>query len=324
MGVARWVVWAVAVQVCLAGVVWGQDLRIENEYKLTVPGELTEQVWEHLRARYENAETFFSEHDGAFRATFADELFFDQYFDTPELTVLKMDGGVRHRRRFILDGNTRKHGRELVQVKLARPGDLAVNRTEIKFDTRSTRRIRDYGDAHPVLGLVKRSDRKEFRRVAANAGIDADALRPTLLLQQRRRRVYVLRNDAPFATITLDEVSTTHWWKTVRFTELEMELNEIGYTEADEAGRAMMQAVNDAMKRDLLETFPAIKQDQTPKYTKMFKAFGEEYAFFETAMRLSMPFEVVFAVGAVGMAGATVVVWRRRRMARLAQQTTAP
>ena len=54
--------------------------------------------------------------------------------------------------------------------------------------------------------------------------------------------------------------------------ELELELNEINYTLGDSTIRAKMEAINEAIKGDLLANFPSIKQDQTPKYNKGFEA----------------------------------------------------
>lgn len=293
----------------------GQAHRIENEYKLTVPRELTEAVWQHLETRYRDVEAFLAPYGGTFTVSFADEHFRDQYFDTPDLDMLRMHGGVRHRMRSIVgaDESNRKHGRELIHIKLNRPDDLIVNRSEYKFPVRASRRIRDYGDAHPVMGLIKRGSRAAFRRQMAALGVSVNELRPSLLIEQRRRRVYLSRDHAPFATITLDEVSTSHWGKKVAFTEIELELNENAYTDADAAHRDAMQAVNDALKRDLMQAFPMLRQDQTPKYNKAFNALAQEFIYFPAAFRLGMPFELLGAGCGATMLGVGVVSWRRRR-----------
>src|SRR5688572_1093434 len=111
--------------------------RIENECMLVVPDAQEEAVWAYLQRRYGAGQgSILPELGPAFAATFSDEGFVDRYFDTDDLAVLALQGGVRHRtRRNLGDASKdRKHGRQLVQLKLPRPGDKDVNRSEIKFD----------------------------------------------------------------------------------------------------------------------------------------------------------------------------------------------
>jgi hypothetical protein len=270
----------------------GQTHRIENEYKLNVPRGLEENIHRFLRAAYAVPRSFAEDPSATYHASFAEERFHDQYFDTPQLELLGMNGGVRHRVRRVIEGSDfEKDGRELVQIKLDRPGDLEVNRSEIKFSVRPERRPGNYLDAHPVLGLLQRSRRGEFVAELAVIGVNAGTLSPTLLLEQRRRRVYLHREGAAFATITLDEVSTSRWWRTVRFTEIEIELNENAYTEAEQVARAGMQEVSDAMKRELLAAFPQLRQDQTPKYNKAYAALAQEFLLYRFADRYGIPME---------------------------------
>ena len=54
--------------------------RIENEYKLSLPLEKTEEVWSYLENRYGEQRTILKESDG-FQIKLSDELFSDRYFD---------------------------------------------------------------------------------------------------------------------------------------------------------------------------------------------------------------------------------------------------
>ena len=279
-----------------------QEARIENEYKLAVPGDLTDEVWAYLQQRYLNVQDLLSPLGGTFHASFADERHVDQYFDTPQLTLLHMHGGIRHRTRSIITGEDfAKDGRQLVQVKLNRPGEQAANRTEIKFPVRRDTTIRKLQEAHPVVGLIREPYREEFRQVTRQLGIDAGQLAPSLKLDQRRRRVYITRDGESAATITLDVVRTGVWYRTARFTELEIELNEIAYTEAGHSEREAMQFINDAIKQDILRVFPEIAQDQTPKYNKAFNAMSDHYLWYPMAHRLGMPLEVLEAAAGMGV-----------------------
>ncbi len=71
-------------------------------------------------------------------------------------------------------------------------------------------------------------------------------------------------------------------WKHV---ELEPELNEIPYTAADSAGRAFMENINQRIVEDILQKFPEIKRDLTPKYNKAFNYFDKKIPFLRFLIR---------------------------------------
>jgi hypothetical protein len=252
--------------------------RIENEYKLSVPVEKTDEVWNHLKARYSGADSFLHKHDAGFEVKFSEEFFEDRYFDTPELTLYQRKGGIRHRTRRIPDNPDHpKHGRRLVQIKLSRPDDPnPLNRTEIKFDTADNPK-----PGASVVELVQKSERVDFVKAVTEHGIGPRDLKETIKLNQRRRRIYIAYQGEAFATVTLDEVSSRRLFTKYRDTEVEIELNEIGYTEGDEATRRMMQEVSDLIKNELSRTFSYIEQNQTPKYNKALSYFKENVSFFD-------------------------------------------
>jgi hypothetical protein len=260
----------------------GSDVvRIENEAKLKVPEGITEDVWTWLQERYK-APTWLNREGRAFTSTFGDELFIDRYFDTPDLTLLGTQSGVRHRSRLVMEGSAmRKDGRQLVQLKLTRHQASGMERSEIKYTVDPAAGV-DPETEKLVLSLVDRSDRAAITRRLAEIGIDPTVLRPILTIEQNRRRVYVSDQDGAFATVTLDMVSSDAWWQSLKFTEIELELNEIRYTEADEKTRLWMRSMQDVIQSDLIAKFPGIVQDQTPKYNKAFVQF-------ESGMPLGLP-----------------------------------
>lgn len=303
--------------------------RIESEFKLSVPDGMREPLREHLKRRYgPGEESLLRELGPGFSATLSDEAFLDRYFDTPGLAVLHAEGGVRHRsRRNLGDASKdRKHGRQLVQFKLRRPGDAVLNRTEIKFEVDPPRDRKSDLDRHPLLGLVDRDDQQAVLRTAAEHGFDALELRPTLAVEQRRWRVYVSRDGAPFSTLTLDEVESRLLLSKVEFVELEIELNEVAYTQATPAERVAMESVSRRMADDVLATFPSLRQDQTPKYNKVYDAFSTQLPQLDllilhgesivTALGLGLPLLLV-----VGWAIASKV---RRRLAERRRRASAP
>lgn len=299
------------------------SVRVENEYKIVVPGELTEQVWDYLVQRYGSTDSSALKESGLpFTSTLSDEDFQDVYFDTFGLKLAEENAGVRHRTRIVSsDPSNRKNGRELIQIKLSRAGDNDTNRSEIKFPVRKTeiasegRMSKDPLDRHQLLGLMAHSARKGFVKTISSAGVDARALSEKVVLNQRRRRVYVLLNGAPYATMTLDEVSSSKWWSHIAFTELELELNEIKFTAAGSQERISMQKINDSIKEHLLSTFPALRVDQTPKYTKAINVLKKKYLFLPLALYIGLPIEAVGGVALFFLIVVGLFTLLRRRQA---------
>lgn len=255
-------------------------VRVENEYKIKVPKEQTEELWVFFKKNFapESESFFLRKYDPAFSVTFAEEYFQDVYYDTSKLDMVRMQSGIRHRTRVNPDNpDDRKHGRQLVQIKLKRNDGKAENRTEVKYPViEDTTQM----DSAPPIGLIKKGKREEFSKQLEEVGISPYGLKEILTLSQKRRRVYISLKGVAFATITLDECVSKKWWKTYQATEIEMEINEIGYTNANPKERKYMEKMTSVMKDHLLKSFPDAKVDQTPKYNKVFNFFESELPLF--------------------------------------------
>ncbi len=304
----------------------GSGARVENEYKLSVPDAELEAVRSYLRERYgAGPDSLLPELGEGFAARFSDERFVDQYFDTPDLDLLRAECGVRRRQRWNLDdpAGDVKHGRELVQLKLHRPDDAELlNRTEVKFKVDPPRPAKGALDRHPLLGLVDRDDRPPLAQALERYGVDARRLQPLLTIEQRRWRVYLSRRGAPFATLTLDEVASRWFAWTVAFVEVEIELNEVAYTEADPAQRGDMEAISQRLADDLLRAFPSIEQNQTPKYNKVFAGFAAQVSGFESLVPHREALTVALIVGSLALLGAAAAGARRLRARRARRALT--
>ena len=298
----------------------GDDaIRIEAEYKLAVPSEQAGEVWEYLQSRYspDAEDSLFQDVPGKFTTTFSTELFLDTYFDSPQLELLEQKGGIRHRRRYYPDNpDAKKHGRELVQMKLSYE-DEGVNRAEVKFPVVYYPSQKSPLDTHPLLGIVEREQRPALIERIMNLGMSVKHIGPKLTLTQNRQRVYISRDGEAFATLTLDHVEASKWWAKASFVEMELELNEVGYTEGTPEERAFMESINARMKADLFDRFPRLVQDQTPKYNKAFAALDQNLLGFRSALRIGLPIEAVLLVTVAVGVGASVH-YQRRRKTRLA------
>lgn len=214
--------------------------------------------------------------DSGFTCKLATDRMVDQYFDNDRWQMLHSGNGVRLRSRQVLSDTTdRKHGRRLMHVKINHVDDNALNRGEYKFktDTLTTDTASaDPRERHPFLGLVAPFHRDSILRILRVYGVDGDSLHPTLLLNQMRRRIYLYRDTIAFATLSLDEITARFGDKQHYSHELELELNEIGYTKGDSTGRAEMERISALIKERVVERWPMLKQDQRPKYLKAWEA----------------------------------------------------
>lgn len=293
-------------------------MRVENEYKLHVPDTLADRLWNWLASEFGPDQCVLRMEDSTFRCQPALDRMVDQYFDDAHLNLLHSGNGVRLRSRQVLsDTLDRKHGRRLMQVKINHVDNNALNRGEFKFKLDSL--LNDTSNSplerHPFYGLVLPSHRDSLRGILLRHSIAGDSLRPTALIDQLRRRIYISRDTVPFATLSMDEVTGIMNERICSFHELELELNEKGYTGSDSIERTAMERVNEFIKAHIIKHWPAVFQDQRSKYTKVFAGThplacgtADAQRAHQTRMRWWMLMGIALAAVTIGLLA------RRRRM----------
>jgi len=258
----------------------GTPVRIENEAKLVVPSQILEEVWQYMLERLVNDKSFIQSLDPSLDSYWYDELFTDVYYDTPDLAMLGRQSSVRYRTRQNLTDPTQiKSGRELLQIKLSDIDSNTFNRGEIKYNIQIKWKKSDPDSLHPVLGLINPSDRRNFKQVMAQLNIDPYLLKRILVLNQRRRSIYITHNGNAFISLRLDEVTSQMLWAKYSHDEIEPELNEIPYTAANQKTREYMQSIVDKIRDDIMQKFPEVKLDLTPKYNKAFNYFESQIPY---------------------------------------------
>ena len=235
--------------------------RIESEYKLSVPKSQKEEVWEFLQSKFLQSETIISGKE--LIGNKSSEKFIDQYFDTPDKILSKNKTGIRFRKRYIEDALVK----ELIQLKL--PQDSSgLSRTEIKFEPKKNKSVDDLWARHPFLKHIRRSDRESINFHISHLLIKVEQLQPAISLVQLRDRIYLSDTLGSIATITLDKVNNMSF-PFQGFVEMEIELNEIRYTEANSDEKNAMDKIREELKSIINNAFQDMNVDQTPKYNKM-------------------------------------------------------
>ncbi len=291
-------------------------VRVEQEDKITVPPDKADEVWAFLLHYLHEDQESLKKLDPNFTSYWSEELFIDTYYDTPSLQVYERRGGVRHRRRKNLTNpNDRKSGRELMQIKINDLSDNQLERGEVKYEIQYPEMINSPEDAHPMLGIVKPSHREDFKARLTKLGFDPYSMRPILTINDIRRRVYVRRNNEPFLSVSFDNASASTLWAKWHFYEIEPELNEIPFTEGDEATRAYMEKINTEIINTLMTKFPYLKRELTPKYCKAFNAFESQIPLYRLLIKAGMDkadhLVGVGALGVIAFAGCILLVIRK-------------
>jgi len=223
--------------------------------------ELT-PLWEMIQSEY--AQESFEINGVELRGEISKEDFFDTYYDTEDGRFAEMEISLRYRKRF-KDGVLLK---KLIQLKTPFSEDKIV-RNEIKFEVDDDKNLSDLNNRHDFLKYVADSDMDRMSYELAAFKLRPEQIQQSLKLKQTRNRVYIKDKDGEsIATITLDEVNNSAF-PFQEYAELELELNELRYTQADETEKAQMTSLNNNIQTQLLEAFPSLKVDQRSKYRKM-------------------------------------------------------
>ncbi len=250
---------------------YGADsARIDSQVTYGIPNGQAGAVYEYLKSKYVGQTGILAKEfpgiDLRGQSMSDVSIFTDEYFDTPTLDLYKTRNSTRHRTRVnTTNPLDRKSGRELVQMKVTPPGQFNL-RSEFKYKVKRSAKQESPDDIHPLIGLVSKSQRADFKKVFADAGIDPISLRHVFTISQTRSRGYLNWGDKNIMSFSVDEGSADVLWAKGTFASVDLGLVEIAYTEADEARRKTMWEIRDAIIKDLLEHFPELTQTSNSKY----------------------------------------------------------
>jgi len=250
---------------------YGADsARVDSQVTFRIPDGQADAVYQYLKGRYVGQTgilaDLFPGIDLHGQSKSDVSIFTDEYYDTPELDLYKTRNSARHRTRVnTTDPEDRKSGRELVQMKLTPPGHFNL-RSEFKYKVKRGGKRKALDEAHPLISLIAKSQRSDFKKVFADAGIDPYSLAHVFTVQQTRSRGYLNWGDKNILSFSVDEGSAGILWAKGRFSSVDLGLVEVTYTEADESKRQKMWEIRDAIIKDLEDHFPDLTPTSDSKY----------------------------------------------------------
>ncbi len=246
----------------LSNVAVAQISRLENEFKISVPEENLETVWEFVTTNFAKSTYNYGEYK--LSGDTSAETFIDTYYDTPDFLFVTEEVSLRHRKRYKDNVLLKK----LIQYKIPHSDDKLI-RTEMKFPVVKNEKQNELASRHSFLRHLSNSSKQKIEYQLARYRVKPKDLQESLTLYQVRQRVYISdHHQERIATITLDEVKNSAF-PFQNFVELELELNEIKYTNATIQEKQLMDKLNADIKEKLFSNFPSLALDQRSKYNKM-------------------------------------------------------
>jgi hypothetical protein len=245
-----------------------ESARVDSQITLKIPNGQAPAVYQYLKEKYVGKENFLQNQFPGIHLSgqpLSDvSIFTDEYYDTPTLDLYKNQNSTRHRVRVnTTNPDDRKNGRELVQVKVTPPGQFDI-RTELKYEVKVPQGFKD--EPHPLIRLIAKKQRDEFKDVFKKAGINPYDLKRIFTIKQTRSRVYINLDNQNILSFSVDEGGAGILWAQGSFSSMDVGLVEVAYTEADEAKRKMLWDIRNAMLQDLQDHFPDLTVNSDSKY----------------------------------------------------------
>src|SRR5262245_5270056 len=270
-----------------------QGARVDSQITFRIPNGQANAVYEYLKGKYVGQTGIlkeqFPELNRSGKAGEDVSIFTDEYWDTPTLDLFKTLNSTRHRTRVnTTNPEDRKSGRELVQMKITPPGQDSAftHRSEYKYKVKRSKKRETIDDMHPLIQLVEKSLREDFKKVFRDAGVDPYSLKHVFTIRQTRSRGYYYWDDANIMSFSVDEGCAGVLWAKGCFASVDLGLVEIAYTEAEEAKREKMWEIRDAVIEDLLAHYPDLTQTTNSKYGIVLTQLMQQIPFIPVLFRV--------------------------------------
>lgn len=251
-------------------------------------------AWTYLRDRYGGKDFFLKKVDPSLRSEFFSELWYEEYFDTPDLALLGGDNAIKYS--IWVDSNGKKPGikNEVAEIlihdiqgyglDLARISNFGIiSGDNIQFEVAHYNTTTSPDEKHRLLGIVKRNVRPVFKDILKIIGIENPFyLTNVVNITGRRAGFKIIRNDIPMGRICLEEITTEKFGIEYLYCILKF-VHDPGFgpvAALDEKAR-----IEEAIEDDLLNSVSVVKRVKETDYRLALSQLDEQFPFFKVLLR---------------------------------------
>jgi len=271
-----------------------QDFTGKRTFAFLIEKDQINAAWTYLRDRYGGKDFFLKKVDPSLRSEFFSELWYEEYFDTPDLVLMGSDNAIRYSIR--VDNNGKKPGikNEVAEIlihdirgyglDLARISNFGIiSGHGIQFEVDHYNTTTSPDEKHQLLGIVKRNVRPVFKDILKLIGIENPFYLTNFVnITGRRAGFKVIRNDIPMGRICLEEITTEKFGIEFLYCILKF-VHDPGFDPVaapDEKTR-----IEEAIEDDLLNSVSVVKRVKETDYQLAFSELDEQFPFFKTLLR---------------------------------------
>jgi hypothetical protein len=271
-----------------------QDFTGKRTLAFLIEKDQINAAWSYLRDRYGGKDFFLKKVDPSLTSEFFSELWYEEYFDTPDLALLGGDNEIKYS--IWVDNNETKPGikNEVAEISihdiqgygldLARISNFGIiSGDSIQFEVAHYNVTTSPDEKHRLLGIVKRAVRPVFKDVLKKIGIENPFyLTNVVNITGRRAGFKIICKDIPMGRIYLEEVTAEKFGIESLYCILKF-VHDPGFgpvAAPDEKPR-----IEEAIEDDLLKNLPVFRRIDETDYQLAFSELDEQLPFLKLLLR---------------------------------------
>ena len=226
---------------------------------------------------------------------------FSFYFDTPDLLLLDNQSCLT----YVIEKEDKTVREKLSMLRWSESGGI----TESTFAVRHYNRIVCVEDKHPLLKLIKRSERNGFKEVLNRRGVgNPFLLRPVLNVFEAVEKVSFFNNGRLILTLFFTRLGCRKFGCFAGDGVIKI----ISPGEAGEDGRE--KRLVEEVSRFLREYNPGIETVEVSDYALMMKRFREKIPFFSVLIKYPVIYKLLRALLYALIGGGLFFLFFRKRL----------
>jgi hypothetical protein len=213
----------------------------------------------------------------------------DQYYDDSRLTFLDNGYSLYSQKRIL---GLKKNGKPRIRETVV--GDVpSAEVTFVQLPVRHYRIVASPEEKHPLLGLVKRSERVAFIDFLEGLGIkNPFELRKTIVIKRENESLALFAEGQPLAVVNLDKVVAMKYGFEQVYYEVSLVWSGVS---AFSAGQGFAK-ISDYLQSELPSRFPAVELETRNHYQKGVVLLSKKVPFFRSTLKVPQIFKGIQAI----------------------------